>query len=815
MDLSSLLIPLAIVLALIVLAIIALFMLRSYLRTHASLERTFDMIVLQILVPKESAEKEGGGGGTEIQKIQEAIARTEAFFTSIGGLKAQRGLKAWFTGRGDHFAFEIAVVGGHVKFFVAVPKGSQSYFEEQLHAQESNAYIEEARDYNIFQPNGTILCRTLSFKRPGYFPVKSYKKLEVDPLNALTNAMSKVTETDGAAIQYIVRSARKEWRRGGVRIARKMQQGMSLDKASAGGFWKAIFGGFAAASGKKKSGEPDKPYQLSPMEQEVVKGLEEKAAKFGMDVNVRIVVSSPDRLRAQTELDSITQAYFQYNVPQYGNMFVASSASSKAKLIRQFIYRTFDEKRRIVLSVEEMASVWHLPLPSAETPNIQWLVARRLAPPVNVPQEGIIMGESVYRGRRVLVRMKPADRRRHIYLIGGTGTGKTTIMENMCVQDIRAGEGVCVIDPHGEFAEHMLANVPRERADDVIYFNPADIERPIGLNMLEADTLEAQDFATQEMIGIFYKLVSDPSMIGPMFEHYMRNAMLTMMSDPKEPGTLVEIPRILTDTAYQKLKLKTVTDPIIRAFWEKELPQTSGQTKGEMLPYLVSKIGRFIENTMMRNIIGQQHSGFDFREVMDKKKILLCNLSKGKVGEMNANLLGLILITKLQIAALARADVPEDQRPDFFCYMDEFQNFVTDSIATILSEARKYRLNLIMAHQYVAQLVKANDTRVRDAVFGNVGTIVAYRIGVDDSELIAKQLAPVVTEFDALNIEKYNAYIRLMIDNTAQRAFNMKVFPPSKGDSKIFEALKQLSRLKYGRDRAIVEAEVLERSQLS
>ncbi|MBI4434825.1 hypothetical protein HY635_03385, partial [Candidatus Uhrbacteria bacterium] len=424
LDLSTIMVIVGILVGVILLAIIALFALRSYLRSHASLKRTFDMVVLQLLIPKESAEKEGGGGGTEIQKIQEAISRTEAFFTSIGGLKAQRGLKAWFTGRGDHLAFEIAVVGGHVKFFVAVPRGSQSYFEEQLHAQESNAYVEEARDYNIFQPSGVILMRTLSFKRPGYFPVKSYKKLEVDPLNALTNAMSKVTEADGAALQYIVRSARKEWRRGGVRIARRMQQGMSLDKASAGGFWKAISGGFAAASGgKKKSGEPDKPYQLSPMEQEVVKGLEEKAAKFGMDVNVRIVASGPDRMRAQTILDSITQAFFQYNVPQYGNMFVASGASSKPKLIRQFIYRHFDEGRRIVLSVEEMASVWHLPLPSAETPNIQWLVARRLSPPVNMPQEGIIMGESVYRGRRVLVRMKPADRRRHIYLIGGTGTG--------------------------------------------------------------------------------------------------------------------------------------------------------------------------------------------------------------------------------------------------------------------------------------------------------------------------------------------------------------------------------------------------------
>ncbi|MBI4449687.1 type IV secretion system DNA-binding domain-containing protein [Candidatus Uhrbacteria bacterium] len=796
----------------VILAIIALFVLRGYLRNHASLKRTFEMAVLQILVPKEAAEKEGGGG--ELEKIQQAIARTEAFFTSIGGLRAQHGFRSWLTGRGDHFAFEMVAVGGQVKFFVAVPRASQSYLEEQLHAQEPNAYVEEARDYNIFQPGGVILARTLRCQRPGYFPLRSYKKLEVDPLNALTNAMSKVPVSDGAAIQYIVRSARKEWRSGGVRIARKMQQGMTLEKASKSGFWTAITSGFSAASGKKKHDPSEKQYQLSPMEQEVVKGLEEKAAKFGVDVNVRIVVSSPNRASAQTALDSVTQAFFQYNVPQYGNMLVASGASTKSKLIRQFIYRHFDEARRIVLNVEEMASVWHLPLPSAETPNIQWLVARRAAPPVGMPQEGIILGEAVYRGRRTIVRLKRADRQRHMYLIGGTGTGKSTLMEEMAKQDILAGEGVCIIDPHGSFVENVLPCIPRERADDVIIFNPSDVERPVGLNMLEADTPEAQDFATQEMIAIFYKLVTDPSMIGPMFEHYMRNAMLTLMSDPKNPGTLVEIPRILTDPAFQKLKLKTVTDPIIRAFWEKELPQTSGQTKGEMLPYLVSKIGRFIENTMVRNIIGQQHSGFDFREVMDKRKILLVNLSKGKVGEMNATLMGLIIVTKLQMAALARADMPEADRKDFYLYIDEFQNFVTDSIATILAEARKYRLNLIMAHQYIGQLVQNNDTRVRDAIFGNVGTIISYRIGVDDSETIAKQLAPVVTEFDLLNIEKYNAYIRLMIDNTAQRAFNFKTFAPKKGDARVAEALLQLSRLKHGRDRAIVESEIVERSQL-
>jgi len=815
LELSTIITIVAVAVGVLSLGLIAFFVFRARARRSRRLAHSFDMVVLQVLVPKEGGGKEQEQVKEGIQKVQEAIAKTEMFFTSVGGLRAERGFRAWLAGRSDHFAFEIVAVGGQVRFYVAVPRAHHAYLEEQLHAQRPDAYVEPAKDYNIFQPTGVIVGTTLRFKQPGYFPIKSYKKLESDPLDALTNAMSKIGEHEGAAIQYVARSARKEWRSGGVRIASKMQQGMSLAKASGGGFWGLIASGFASASGgKKKSGEPPKEYRLSPMEQEVVKGLEEKAAKFALDVNVRIVASGPTADAAKANVNAITQVFSQFNVPQYGNMFVAGSASSNPKIIQQFIYRHFDEGRRVVLNTEEMASVWHLPLATTETPNIQWLTARRAAPPVNMPQEGLILGEALYRGKRTVVRLKRVDRQRHMYIIGGTGVGKSTLMEEMAKQDILAGEGVCIVDPHGTFVEHVLPCIPRERADDVIIFNPADIDRPVGLNMLEADTPEAQDFATQEMIAIFYKLVTDPSMIGPMFEHYMRNAMLTLMSDPANPGTLVEIPRILTDPEFQKLKLKTVTDPIIRAFWEKELPQTSGQTKGEMLPYLVSKIGRFIENQMVRNIIGQQRSGFSFREVMDKQKILLVNLSKGKVGEMNATLLGLIIVTKLQMAALARADMPEADRRDFYLYIDEFQNFVTDSIATILAEARKYRLNLIMAHQYIGQLVQNNDTRVRDAIFGNVGTIVSYRIGVDDSETIAKQLAPVVTEFDLLNIEKYNAYIRLMIDNTAQRAFNFKTFAPQKGDARIAEALLQLSRLKYGRDRAIVEQEILERSQL-
>ncbi|MFH1430788.1 MAG: type IV secretion system DNA-binding domain-containing protein [Candidatus Uhrbacteria bacterium] len=805
----------AVAILLIIAAIVAvLFGIRAFLRRHVSVRRAFNTVVLQVIVPKEtSASSKGGDEDSSVQKVQEAIAKTEAFFTSIAGLRAKRGIVSWLTGRDDHFSFEIVALRGQVRFYVAVPRDFQSYLEEQLHAQIDDAYIEEAQDYDIFQAQGVILGTTLTFKKSVFFPIRSYKDVESDPLDALTNAMSRVTEVEGAAMQFIVRSARKEWRSGGVHIAQEMQQGKTLQDAMGSRVLKAVHRDLQLVTGKKE--EEEKAHQLSPMEQEIVKGLEEKAAKFGLDVNIRILVSAADKARAELALNSITQAFAQYAIPQYGNMFVVGKATSKPRLIQQFIYRQFNERKRMVLNTEEMASIWHLPLASTETPNIHWLIARRAAPPVNLPQEGIILGDATYRGKKSVVRIKREDRQRHMYIIGGTGVGKSTVMENMALQDIRAGEGVAIIDPHGGLVENILPCIPKERADDVIIFDPSDIQRPVGLNMLEARTPEEIDFATQEMIAIFYKLVSDPQMIGPMFEHYMRNAMITLMSDPENPGTIVEIPRILTDPEFQKAKLKHVTDPIVRAFWEKELPQTSGQTKGEMLPYLVSKIGRFIENTMVRNIIGQQRSGFDFRKVMDEKKILLVNLSKGKVGEMNAKLLGLICVTKLQMAALARANMPENQRVDFYLYIDEFQNFVTDSIATILAEARKYRLNLIMAHQYINQLVQNNDTSVRDAVFGNVGTMICYRIGVDDAETITQQLAPVVSQFDVMNIEKYNAYIRLMIDNSAQRAFNFAARPPIQGDPNVASAITQMSRLKFGRDRMVVEQEVVDRSQLA
>ena len=422
-------------------------------------------------------------------------------------------------------------------------------------------------------------------------------------------------------------------------------------------------------------------------------------------------------------------------------------------------------------------------------------------------QEKVVyFAKTNFRGSDRVFGIKKRDRRQHYYVVGKTGTGKSELLKNLILQDINNGEGVGVVDPHGELIDYTLSCIPKERVEDVVLFEPFNQERPVGLNMLEYDTPEQKDFAVQEMIAIFYKLFP-PEIIGPMFEHYMRNAMLALMADQNNPGTLVEIPRIFTDPDFMQERLEKVQDPIVRSFWLKEWQQTTGSTKSEMLGYVVSKVGRFVENEMMRNIIGQSKSGFDLAKIMDEKKIFLANLSKGLTGEVNSNLLGLILVSKMQMAAMRRARMPEEDRKDFYLYIDEFQNFTTDSIATILSEARKYRLNLIMAHQYIPQLTD----QIRDAVLGNVGTIGAFRIGINDAEFLEKKFAPTFTAQDITKLDNFNAYMSMLVNGQPTKPFNIATLPPEKGNPVLAEQLKQLSYLKYGAPREEVEAEIMGR----
>ncbi|OGM59111.1 hypothetical protein A3A75_05540 [Candidatus Woesebacteria bacterium RIFCSPLOWO2_01_FULL_39_10] len=425
------------------------------------------------------------------------------------------------------------------------------------------------------------------------------------------------------------------------------------------------------------------------------------------------------------------------------------------------------------------------------------------------------LGKSVYRGTERGVYIGDSDRMRHVYIIGKTGTGKSELLKDMILQDIRNGKGVCFMDPHGDAIEELLQMIPPERAEDVIYFRPSDTERPMGLNLLEANTEDQKHFAATAVINMMYKLF-DPyktGIVGPRFEHAVRNAMLTAMSE--EGSTFVEVMRILTDARYVQELLPKVQDPIVRRYWTDQIAQTSDFHKSEVLDYITSKFGRFVTNRMIRNIIGQSKSSFSFREVMDKGKILFVNLSKGELGEENSSFLGLILVPRILMAAMSRADTPQDERRDFYLYVDEFQNFATPDFAQILSEARKYHLALCVANQFIGQV----EEEVKNAVFGNVGTMISFRVGTTDANYLAREFTPVFAEEDLLNIERYHSYVKTIVDNEPVPPFSINLFKDIKKQEetmnpKISEIIKEMSRLRYGRDLKLVEAEVIRRAKL-
>ena len=805
-----------------------IFIARKIVLLWALNSKYHEHVIYLLRVPKEKPNgKDQPANANYLQNLREQLSRAETIFKAIGGLRAQRWQEdfSWLLGRNDHFSFEIVAGSKLISFYVVAPKAMGRYLEQQIQAFYPEAVLEEVEDYNIFFPRGQTVAGFLRTKRSFIFPLKTYNKMEADPMEALVNVMSKLGPNESLAIQYIIRSAKPSWHRQSNRAVSAVSQGKKLSEALGYNFFTktlSLLGELVKTAKPEAAGAwPEKENRLTAMEQEVLKLIEEKNSKAGLDVNIRLVANASDRSRARVYLNNLLSAFSQYNYYQYGNVF-SNKTSFLNKfvqkfLIRDFIYRRFKPGISFLLNTEELAGLFHPPLAETETPNILWLAAKYAPAPANLPEEGIILGKNIYRDVVKDVKMKREDRRRHTYIIGKSGVGKSVLLAAMAVQDIINGEGVCVIDPHGDLISDIIGRVPPERAEDVILFAPADTARPLALNLLEFDPRypEQKTFVINEMIKIFDKLYDLKATGGPIFEQYIRNAMLLVMSHPESGSTLMEIPKVLADPAFRKMKLEKCADPTVVDFWRKEAEKAGGEAAlANVVPYITSKLTSFISNDTMRPIIAQQTSSFNLRDIMDTKKILLVDLSKGLIGEMNAHLLGMILVGKILMSALSRTDEPAEKRLDFYLYIDEFQNFTTDSVNSILSEARKYNLNLIIAHQYLGQLVKGQDTSIKNAVFGNVGTWLLFKIGSEDAEVMAKEFAPVFNQYDLINIEKYTAYVKLLIDNTASRPFSMSAIWPLPGIKRedMPAKIKSLSRLKYGQDRNIIEAEIMRRA---
>ena len=763
-------------LVLVVIGLFVLFLLGfvvfTFFRFRGREGRSIDSVLLQIAVPRDNEIK---------------IDAMEQLFSSLHSIK-KGGWKQKF-GVQPTVSFELVARQEDIRFYVWTPKDLKDLVEKQIHGAYPDAEILEVEEYNIFPEKGKVSYKSFQLSKQNYYPLRTYKELATDPLASLTSAMAKMGEGEAAVIQVVISPAGGSWQKGGSSFVSET---------------------------KKQESDPEKAkFSVPP---KTLEAVESKVSKPGFETSIRAVVVSESEESAKAHLSNVSAAMGQFSGDL--NSLTSRKVRRKGSFMEDFLYRYqpmfhFLGNRASILNSEELATIFHLPNKTVTTPHVFWLYAKSAPAPSEIPTEGLHIGKSRYRGVQRDVFVSEDDRRRHMYIIGKTGTGKTELLKDLIMQDIKAGHGICFMDPHGDAVRDILELVPPERAEDVIYFNPADTERPIGLNLLEARTEDQKHFAATAVINMMYKLF-DPhktGIVGPRFEHAVRNAMLTAMSD--EGSTFIEVVRILTDANFVQEILPKVQDPIVRRYWTDQIAQTADFHKSEVLDYIVSKFGRFVTNRMIRNIIGQSGSAFSFRSVMDEGKILLINLSKGELGEENSNFLGLVLVPRILMAAMSRQDVPEAERRDFYLYVDEFQNFATPDFAQILSEARKYRLNLTVANQFIGQV----DEEVKNAVFGNVGSILCFRVGVTDANYLAHEFKPVFTEEDLLNIERFNVYMKTTVNNEPVPPFSVDLTKDmaeqkAQVNERVSEIIREMSKLRYGRDVRLVEAEIARRAKL-
>lgn len=746
------------------------------------------------------------------RSLVELFSMMEQFYAgmqSVGGGKHR-----------EQYAIEVSVAEGSddIVFYVAVPSVYVDLFQKQLLSLYPNAHLtEQKHDYNIFVKGGIGLISVAQLKNHPIYPIRTKDAFETDPVAVLLNAFSKIEkEGGGASLQIIIRPSGSNALSSFESVIRRVRDGVKPKEA----IQRSSLTGELLFSVKElissSNAKTDENVIPAPtVDQEAIELFTEKIQSPLVEANIRIAVSAKTKERAEQILSEIESTFHQFEKAR-SNQFIFKRIQKGGlpREIKAYSFRDFSTTYALPLSLHELTTVFHFPGDGEITsPQFKQSRAKTASAPNDMPSEGTLLGVNVHRGTEKKIYVTAEDRLRHFYIIGQTGTGKTTLMKNMIVQDIEAGSGVCFIDPHGTDIEDILGSIPPHREKDVIYFDPATQDRVIGLNMLEYDLAkpEQKTFVVNELFSIFQKLYgANPESMGPMFEQYFRNATLLVMEDPETGNTLMDISRVMADSAYRRAKLEKAKNPVVKQFWQEIASKAGGEAALEnIVPYIVSKFDVFTANDYMRPIIGVQHSAFNFRQVMDERKILLVNLSKGRLGEINASLIGMIIVGKLLMAALSRVDDQTRQFAPFYLHMDEFQNISTNSIAAILSEARKYKLGLTIAHQFIGQL----EDSIKDAVFGNVGSLAVFRVGPDDASFLEQQFKPTFDQGDLLNVPNRTAYVRVLANGTPTRPFSIATLPPRSVEFDVIERIKEQSKMTYGQPREEIEAEIAKRYQ--
>ena len=780
--------------------ILAFLTYRNYKRVNQLNLLNVDSVLLMLEIPRTNDKQELAA--EQLFASLHGILRDKAELRSSGGVQ-------------EHLSFEIVSTGGQIRFYVWVPKSLQSFVEGQIYAQYPTVQIYKVdEDYVDNRVNHEITYSAeLTLSDNEVLPIKTFDTFEVDPLAGITGTLAKLDpdHSEELWIQILTRPIPDDWHKNTTdKWVTKTKLGTKSFKFGGIDFvWLVeVLGALFRPPSGGTTGETT--VELSERDKTRIAKAEEKATKLGYEVKIRLAYLGDNETNAKLNMQALVGTFKQYNSTNL-NGFKQSGGSFKASDLDGYKLRQFTD-HGFILNISELASVYHLPHTSVETPNIVWASSKTAEPPAKLPlltgnpanDENIsAFGLTNFRGINHQFGLLRRDRSRHVYIIGQTGAGKSGMLELFALSDIFYNQGYCIIDPHGDFAINNLKFIPKSRVKDVVYFNPADTAYPVAFNPLELSDPAKKPNVSSEVIGVLKRMFGESW--GPRLEHILRYTLLALLDRPET--TLLDISRMLTDKDFRKETLDYCKDVTVLQFWKHEFGQWNEKQVNESIAPVLNKVGAFTANPIIRNIVGQPKSSFDIRKIMDEGKILVVNLSKGLIGEDNAGILGAFLVTKVQLAAMSRSDIPDvrDRRP-FYLYVDEFQNFATDSFAVILSEARKYGLNLTVANQYIAQMTDS----VRDAVFGNVGTTISFRVSADDAPILVKQFEPTFEAQDLLQMNNRHFIISMIIAGEKVPAFSATTLSLPQPPSDNFDAIIQHSRENFSRPRAEVEEEIRE-----